>query len=70
MIHLTLTGPHAGMPGCLLVRYGIPENGWGNLYPIPEGDTGAHYAYAPASLTDGTDPRACPDCVAAFRDAG
>lgn len=66
MIHLTLTGPNAGTAACMAVKYELPS--FGGL-PLPEGDTGAHYAYAPADMIDGTRPGVCPECVAAFRDA-
>lgn len=42
---------------------------WGAA-PLPEGDTGAHYSFAPASMTDGSDPRVCPACVKAWAEAG
>lgn len=64
-IHLTLTGPNAGLAGCM-VNYSGRD--WG-CDPLPEGDTGAHYAYAPADMTEGTHPDVCQECVAAFRDA-
>jgi hypothetical protein len=65
-VHLTLTGPHAGTAGCAAVRYALPA--WGSV-PLPDGHRGVHYAYAPASMIDGSDPRVCRDCLAAFDDA-
>jgi hypothetical protein len=74
MIHLTMTGPHAGLAGCLLVRFGIPESGWGNPYPLPDGDRGVHYAYATGDMIDGTyvaedGATMCQECVTAFKEA-
>lgn len=65
MIHLTLTGPNAGLAGCMVNDDG---RSWGAA-PLPEGDRGAHYAYAPADMIDGTHPEVCQECVRAFRDA-
>lgn len=64
-IHLTLTGARAGLAGCMVNDDGRT---WGAA-PLPEGHTGAHYAYAPAAMTDGSDPRVCGDCVRAFAEA-
>lgn len=66
MIHLTMTGPNAGQAGCLAVKHGVPE--WG-ADPLPDGDRGVHYAYAPDDMANGTHPDVCQECVAAFRDA-
>ncbi len=65
MIHLTLTGVHAGTAGCMAH---LPLPKWGGL-PLPEGDTGAHYAYAPGGFIDGSDPRVCQACVRVFETA-
>jgi hypothetical protein len=62
-VHLTLTGANAGTAICAATRWELPA--WGAL-PLPDGHRGSHLAYAPESLVDGTDPRACRECVAAF----
>lgn len=67
MIHLTLTGPNAGQAACMAVRDGVPD--WGAT-PLPEGDRGVHYAYAPADMQDGTRPDMCQECVTAWKNAG
>lgn len=65
MIHLTLTGPNAGLAGCMVNWSG---RSWG-CDPLPEGDRGAHYAYAPKDMIDGTREGMCPECVKAFAEA-
>lgn len=65
-IHLTLTGANAGQAACMAVANGVPE--WG-ADPLPDGDRGVHYAYAPTDMTDGTHPDVCRECVTAFANA-
>jgi hypothetical protein len=68
VIHLTLTGPNAGLPACILVRDGVPEWGTGG-YTHPAGHRGVHYSYAPAAMVDGSDSRVCRDCLDAWNGA-
>ena len=79
-IHLTLTGQYAGMPVC--TQYATPGHTMseemleaaatyrpgplGGHFPYPNGHTGTHFAYAPESYVNGTDPRVCTTCVAIF----
>jgi hypothetical protein len=70
VIHLTLTGPNAGTAGCMVNYNG---GSWG-CDPLPDGDRGAHYAYATPEMIDGTyvaedGATMCQDCVTAYKEA-
>ena len=57
-VHLTYTGIYAGWPLCKSARM-TPMSTYHHI----DGESGAHFVYAPAALVDGSDPRACRACV-------
>jgi len=63
-VHLTYTGVYAGWPLCQLTEDVAPMAPYRHL----EGESGAHFVYAPAAMVDGSDPRVCRACVALAND--
>ena len=57
-VHLTYTGIYAGWPLCKGSRM-TPMSTYHHI----NGESGAHFVYAPATMVDGSDARVCRACV-------